>query len=224
MPWTKKPGAKITATCPACGKEFEYYKCWPKKYCSQACYFAVINKPKITTPCPTCGKDVTYYASFPRKYCSKKCAGQSIVHNIPGFAPVPRTTYHCEQCGKEFEGYEGNGNRNRFCSLKCFGAWQRDTKWQAAENHPNWRGGKEPYYGPTWDAARKAARARDNYTCQDCGITEAELGKALDVHHLVRFGDFGRHRHEEANRLDNLVSLCYRCHTRREWHDNRGAG
>jgi hypothetical protein len=40
---------------------------------------------------------------------------------------------------------------------------------------------------------------------------------------LVPFKSFGVERHQEANRLDNLVSLCQLCHLNREWATNRRA-
>lgn len=91
------------------------------------------------------------------------------------------------------------------------------TNWQKqavrGESNFNWKGGYEPYYGPNWRQQRRNARARDKYTCQRCGVTEKDLGRQLDVHHKIRFGNFGIKRYKEANRLENLISLCYTCHT-----------
>ncbi|GAB4578784.1 MAG: hypothetical protein Fur0022_15210 [Anaerolineales bacterium] len=67
-------------------------------------------------------------------------------------------------------------------------------------------------YGPTWPRAREAARARDGYRCQLCGIPER--GRSHDVHHKIPFRQFASA--EEANRLDNLVTLCPPCHRRAE--------
>lgn len=67
-------------------------------------------------------------------------------------------------------------------------------------------------YGPGWDRTRIAIRKRDKYTCQDCGVTEALLGKRLDVHHIIRFLDFTSAL--EANKENNLIALCHRCHKR----------
>lgn len=78
--------------------------------------------------------------------------------------------------------------------------------------NPRWNGGKVYYYGPSWNSQRNAARKRDNYTCQYCGITEDILGKQLDVHHIRKFRLFGLPQHEQANHLDNLISLCPQCH------------
>ncbi len=72
-------------------------------------------------------------------------------------------------------------------------------------------------YGPNWPQQRDAARARDGYRCQRCGVSEAEAGRQHDVHHLRAFREFGYVRganehYREANRLENLVTLCRNCH------------
>ena len=68
------------------------------------------------------------------------------------------------------------------------------------------------YYGGSWAKTRDAARARDRYTCQSCGLPED--GMAHDVHHKIPFRSF--ETAAEANRLDNLVTLCRQCHKRAE--------
>lgn len=67
-------------------------------------------------------------------------------------------------------------------------------------------------YGPTWPAQRQRARARDGYCCQVCGISEQ--GRSHDVHHKIPFRFFSSP--EQANRLENLATLCPTCHRRAE--------
>ena len=75
----------------------------------------------------------------------------------------------------------------------------------------HWKGGYGEYYGPNWEKQRKLAQERDHFTCRRCGITQEEVGKEPDVHHLQRIksfnGDFVR-----ANALTNLACLCAACH------------
>jgi 5-methylcytosine-specific restriction endonuclease McrA len=52
--------------------------------------------------------------------------------------------------------------------------------------------------------------------CQECGCTPEESGRALSVHHIRPFKNFGIAHHEEANALTNLTSLCHTCHASRE--------
>jgi DEAD/DEAH box helicase domain-containing protein len=75
-------------------------------------------------------------------------------------------------------------------------------------------------YGPSWAAAKRAARARDDHRCRQCGAPE-KSGRAHDVHHLKPFREFGyipgENRHDQvANALDNLITLCPSCHQRAE--------
>lgn len=67
-------------------------------------------------------------------------------------------------------------------------------------------------YGPNWDAIKQRARERDDYICQACGAPED--GRAHDVHHRQPFRLFGTPA--EANRLENLVTLCPTCHHQAE--------
>jgi DEAD/DEAH box helicase domain-containing protein len=71
-------------------------------------------------------------------------------------------------------------------------------------------------YGPNWAQQRDAARARDGYRCVQCGAAEAPH-RQHDVHHLKPYRDFGyipgeNEAYLEANRLENLVTLCPGCH------------
>ncbi len=75
-------------------------------------------------------------------------------------------------------------------------------------------------YGPDWQEQRARTRARDGYRCAECGAPERG-NRQHDVHHRIPFRAFGYapglNRYDrEANRLDNLVLLCRRCHQRWE--------
>jgi DEAD/DEAH box helicase domain-containing protein len=63
-------------------------------------------------------------------------------------------------------------------------------------------------YGSNWNKIREIVRARDGYRCQVCGAPES--GRAHDVHHKTPFRTF--ESAEQANRLENLVTLCHACH------------
>jgi len=75
-------------------------------------------------------------------------------------------------------------------------------------------------YGPSWSNARDAARERDRYTCRQCGAVESS-SHPHHVHHLEPFRTFryvpGENRNDrQANKLDNLITLCPACHHRVE--------
>jgi DEAD/DEAH box helicase domain-containing protein len=106
-------------------------------------------------------------------------------------------------------------------NLRLSGAWTND---------PN-------DYGPDWPRIRLAVRTRDGFRCQVCGTPEN--GREHDVHHKIPFRAF---LHEppvmpldlalndrapaaekvrmlaiqNANRLDNLITLCPTCHHQAE--------
>ncbi len=67
-------------------------------------------------------------------------------------------------------------------------------------------------YGPNWKYIRDQVRQRDEYRCQVCGISETTIKHA--IHHKIPFRTFSSH--VQANRLDNLVTLCQSCHQRAE--------
>ncbi len=67
-------------------------------------------------------------------------------------------------------------------------------------------------YGPDWPKIRERVRARDGYCCQVCGLLED--GRQHDVHHKIPFRQFPSA--EQANRLDNLITLCSNCHRKAE--------
>lgn len=82
----------------------------------------------------------------------------------------------------------------------------------------------DEYYGPSWQAQRQKALARDGYECQSpgCDLTEEshreQYGIGLHVHHIRPLNSFaldGEIDYEKANSLSNLVSLCMRHH--RQW-------
>lgn len=67
-------------------------------------------------------------------------------------------------------------------------------------------------YGLNWDIQRELARQRDNYSCQNCGLSEGMLPH--HVHHKIPFRQFPSYL--LANQLDNLVTLCPSCHRQAE--------
>jgi DEAD/DEAH box helicase domain-containing protein len=82
-------------------------------------------------------------------------------------------------------------------TLRAAGAWSND---------PN-------DYGRDWPHIRDAVRARDGYHCQVCGQPETD-GRQHDVHHKAPFRAFASA--EDANRLENLTTLCPSCHRKVE--------
>ncbi len=54
---------------------------------------------------------------------------------------------------------------------------------------------------------------RDNWECQECGMTQEQnivlFGRSLSIHHI---DGNGRGSKNPNNDLNNLVTLCFKCH------------
>lgn len=233
----QKAACRNTTTCPNCGTEFWYHRSWPRIYCSRKCsaaHNALSNLGVVLLPpqhCEQCGKEITADKYARRRFCSQECFGAYLTTRTGNLHPTYKAESHvertCEECGKTFTTHQWEIDKGwgRFCGRPCAARWQAREQGanplpvMSGPDNPRWKGGYEPYYGPNWRSQRRNARRRDNYTCQRCGVTESELGRQLDVHHVHRFGDFGPDRYQEANQLDNLICLCYACHT---WVEHNG--
>lgn len=66
-------------------------------------------------------------------------------------------------------------------------------------------------YGDDWDMIREIVYKRDEYKCQNCGISQEESKLPLDIHHIIPF------RISKNNNLINLITLCRKCHMTQEY-------
>jgi len=202
--------------CDWCGKLILRPPCHVQKhnFCSRECYWAWNNDQnlqtqvareryqghKVASVCDFCGKTIfmkrSHWERVEHRFCNQKC--------LIAWQEDRKTETHCDFCGKKLCRPPSLVREHNFCNWECWVKWQA----QAGENHPAWKGGYEPYYGPNWQRQRARARARDQFVCQVCGISEKELGQELDVHHLIPFSRFETEDYETANCLANLRSLC----------------
>ncbi len=67
-------------------------------------------------------------------------------------------------------------------------------------------------YGSDWPSIRKRVLARDRSTCQVCGKRSDQI--QLHIHHKAPLRSFLSV--QVANQLENLITLCPRCHQRAE--------
>lgn len=116
--------------------------------------------------------------------------------------------------------YHKHGRFSREMARQRVGSWPKAVRkagfeprapgGQPGEMNSNWKGGYEPYYGKNWYKQRRAARERDGYECVVCGMPdeehESKFGWRLEVHHIVPVREFDEP--EDANRLENLITLC----------------
>ncbi len=160
------------------------------------------------TNCDSCGAIITRRIKLinqsPHHFCNRNCCGnwrsgmprseetkQRIADAHKGNSLSAETK---QKIANSLKGRRHSAERRRKLSEALKG------KYMGPRNH-RWKGGEFPY-GPFWRTQRKRVRARDNYTCQLCGITEEELEHRLSVHHIRPFRESG------DNTMENLICLC----------------
>ena len=119
----------------------------------------------------------------------------------------------CQHCGKEMKVENNQLGRKKYCSKVCLYAGRElKNTFPPGDQHPGYVDGKAGTgYPPEFKPSlKKRIKARDNHTCQLCGITEAEhkekVGRGLTVNHV----DF-----DKTNCADNnLNTLCCGCNSR----------
>ena len=222
---------------------FEKYK--RQQTCSRECSYKLIgikNNKSSEYECPVCHTLFTRAPSLVKSkygyiFCSKKCqykgrtlgltkrivikpyqytleSKQRMVESSS--KPKGKRVFHwetCTNCGKKYnnkQGWRTNKSDTYFCSLDCCNAYR------VGDKNPAWRGGYKTYYGEDWRPLQRAARKRDHYTCQRCGQQQRDLGRQSDVHHIIPVSAFLIPN--DANTLENVVSLCHNCRMYTEWH------
>ena len=189
-------------TCQRCGKSFYLSPSLISRhkngFCSMRCSRGLLVK---TGKCLQCGKPILYRSkreAAERKYCSLVCFRM---------ADKRREITSCSVCGKPISRPRSRILRSQYpvCSAACF------VISITGENNPGWTGGTDSYRGPNWDQQRAVVRKRDNHTCQSCGKTKQNLQQQLDVHHIRPYRLFDGD-HKAANQIDNLITLCHKCH------------
>ena len=181
--------------------------------------------------CKDCGKELSYNANYYGYIRCRSCntkylfkigklnqSGENHSHYKKG---LPK----CIDCGKQLYNYYAK---------RCHSCCQKGIL------HPDLRGGKNGMFGKKHnketrtkislslggtgvpyedakydkslfnDVLKESIRKRDNYECQNCGMTEEEnimvYGEILTIHHI----DYDKNN---CNK-NNLISVCHSCNTR----------
>lgn len=202
----------VVLTCSVCGKIYSKGAALASRvqhnhYCSIDCKF---DNKRTTVTCETCGKEfdriISWISSDKKNYCSRECANEGL--------RVKKPILICDFCGKQFERYPSEikkmserGYRHVFCCHKCRAAMI------ATQFNP-----PKPYRGFTGSTPnqrnngeykqwRKAILKRDNYICQDCGVTNV----LVCAHHKKAFSLYPELRYD----VSNGITLCFPCHDKR---------
>jgi hypothetical protein len=97
-----------------------------------------------------------------------------------------------------------------FCNSKCMGLERKES--YKGKNNPAFIDGSSYKHYPQefTESLRESIRKRDNYECQNCGMTEEEhlivYGRVLEVHHV----DYNKDNCSK----NNLITTCKQCNLR----------
>ena len=135
---------------------------------------------------------------------------------------IEKEKYYCieRNCFNEITrwNYFSGKRRCQLCANKITGKKKigkkrpEHSKRMAGENNPAYIDGQSnfPYPLKFNDKLKLQIRKRDNYTCQNCAMTEEEhlivLGEVLTIHHI----DYDKQNCKE----ENLITLCKQCNSR----------
>lgn len=209
--------------CPTCGREFDTLRAL-KIHHSKAHGESIAG---VESTCVQCGDTFRAPPSAERRFCSKECsaAHKSETMDAPFGGERNGVTLTCEWCGDEYRRAEANSKGSRFCSRECQSSAQSvefsSDDWYLqgvrGPDHPSYEGSDE-YRGTNWPEQREAALERDDRQCVNCGLSMEEHierhGCELHVHHIDPIGNYDVV--EDANTLDNLLTVCRSCHSKVE--------
>lgn len=218
----------ITMSCPVCGKEYQAdtqrLKRGRQTTCSRNCSYALrSSKHKvdlISANCVHCGKA---YQGKPfemrgKKYCSSECF-QQLRAKRAGYKGKLQYRF-CLICGNAFKQRDRD---HKYCSRSCFETAHKDN--MAGRLNPSYIDGRSANTtydaGAQWHEIRLTVYRRDKFTCQRCGVKCVPKNRATPktAHRIIQCHHINPYKKSKDNSLDNLVTLCIRCH--RQVH-NRG--
>jgi hypothetical protein len=166
--------------------------------------------------CINCGKKLSDRRSKRCKSCNAKylCEIGKICLGIKGKANGSfidgRTNkkYYCEICKKKIHKNTVLYRKNHRCP-SCS---------RKGDLNPNFIHGESctPYPLEFTEELKQLIRKRDNYECQNCGMTEEKhlivIGRVLTIHHI----DYDKKNCNE----ENLITLCDSCNVRANYNRN----
>jgi hypothetical protein len=153
-----------------------------------------------------CGREISYPTwRYGKRRCGSCCKkGNKNNKFIDG---RKTTTHFCieQDCNNEIS-YNNWRIGNKRC-IKCSNQGEYNSNWQNGIS-------KLPYAFDFTPELRESIRTRDNFECQNCGMTEEEhlivRGTVLDIHHI----DYDKMNSKE----NNLITTCNSCNTRANYN------
>lgn len=204
----------VDTTCATCGKAIRVNPWRVRKfaasYCSRACS-AAARVRVATLTCQHCGAQFHIKPSKKqgaRVFCGSACANAAPKRTNP----VGQIAVQCSGCGVEIQVWPSKHRLNKhfYCTPAC------RASHIVGSHNPAYTGGlgRHIKYGENWKRQRRAAKVRDGFCCQYCH-KRPRISRHLHVHHIQPFHTFGNDW-RTANRIENLITLCHRCHKQAE--------
>jgi hypothetical protein len=201
----------ITICCEVCGEPFEVkpYRVKTARFCSFKCSGFWHARQRLNTGSKPHMRGNKYRLG-------KKPTNAGIPSELRGDKHpkwTPRLSFTCAFCEATFQKVawlaRKHDHTNRFCSALCRSRYR--SVFLSGSNAPDWKGGRVNYRGLDWPQARTQVIVEQRGYCAHCEVFK---GKSLPVHHIKPFREFPTSK--EANRRDNLIGLCQRCHMKVE--------
>ena len=163
-----------------------------------------------------------------------KCLGEENWNYNPEIHKGEKIECACG-CGTLIDKYDRRGRSHRWVMghqahrPRPDNAQQMKELWangkikpKGGKQHWNWKGGITPLIRllrqtPEYNTWRHAVYERDNWTCQDCGRHCDR--RTIVAHHLKSFKEYPELRYE----ISNGITLCRKCHLKREKTTSYGA-
>lgn len=224
-------------TCKYCHTAFQR-EVFPKdakkstfEFCSPVCRNKSRSLEKLS--CPICGQlftprinDIVNGKKVRKRFCSAKCGNKS---RIGSKSTNPKTHTQKERdfvkenyptMGADWLSEKMGYSKKAIACLahKIGVTLNKDVyrkkvhdaakEYMTGSRNPNWQGG-ETYkeLGSNWGTQRKAAIKRDGYACQVCFV----VSRKNHIHHIIPRRFYDGHV-EDANVLENLITLCPKHH------------
>ena len=228
---------RVIVPCDYCGSDIEMInsnaEAYNNHFCDRECKYnhrsnstkwSGENHPNynsVKVDCAYCETTLTRNRcrvdEYNHQYCDTECYHNHVIEtgsfsgeNNPAYNS---TTLECVQCGDEFTVPVSKAKLGQKCCGEAC-AYEYKSEKYSGENNWRYNGYSEKTYGNNWQKIRAKVRERDGYNCQYCGSSESDLGKQLDVHHIIPLRKFDSP--EQANKKSNLVCLCRSCHQKWE--------
>lgn len=154
--------------------------------------------------CIDCGKETKLYTADRCNDCWKIWIKNP--ENNAGFIDGRCSKkYYCKEkkCNNEITYYTW-----KYGDKRCEDCYH---KFNRGKNHHSYIEGLDREYGAEFDShLKEQIRFRDGYKCQECGCSQLENAKQLDVHHI----DYNK----KNCKYNNLISLCKSCHPKTNYN------